>query len=236
MAGNIRLLEHYRTDSPESKFPYVRKKSFPQSALSVLLLVFVNKMGIKARYKTSKECILTRFLVWCNNSLPFASSKYFARRPASSIIEHETARFTVGLIFQTGKLEQNIQASKAVCTRSSFPVLEFRRQVPERRVRTTAFPPSPHTTHTSSSGKIMVIRRKFHYLLIMETFLQERQGVIFSSNSCHSARNKYHSSKGFQITTLRTCLQGVGLEHFSDYADHTQRYTQTHCMLHCLRK
>jgi len=128
MAGNIRLLEHYRTDSPESKFPYVRKKYFLQRALSVLLLVFVNKMDIKAKYKTSKECILIRFLVWCNSSLLFAiaSSKYFARRrlrsPASSIAEHETTGFTVGLIFQTGKLEQNIHVSKAVCTRSPFPV------------------------------------------------------------------------------------------------------------------
>jgi hypothetical protein len=65
----------------------------------VLLLAFVNKMDIKAKDKTSKECILTRFLAWCNSSLPFAfaSSKYFARRrrgsPASSITENETTGF-----------------------------------------------------------------------------------------------------------------------------------------------
>jgi hypothetical protein len=205
MAGKIRLLEHYRTDSPESKFPYVRKKSFLQSALSVLLLVFVNKMDITARYKTSKECILTRFLVWCNSSLPFAfaSSKYFARRrlgsPASSIAEHETTEFTVGLIFRAGKLEQNMQASKAVCTQSSFPVLEFRRQVPERRVCTTALPPSPDATHTtsSSSRKIKVIRRKFHYLLIGETFLQEH------------VRESYFQAIVATQPETNTILQGV---------------------------
>jgi hypothetical protein len=110
MAGNNQLLEYYATDSPESKLSYVRKKkSFLQSALSVLLLVFVNKTNIKARHKTSKECDFSRFLVRCNSSLPlaFASSKYFARRrlgsPTSSIAENETTGFTVGLIFQTGK-------------------------------------------------------------------------------------------------------------------------------------
>jgi len=162
-------------------------------------------MIIKARHKTSKECILTRFLVWCNSSLPFAfaSSKYLACRrlvsPASSIAENET-RFTVSLIFQTVKLERNIQASKAVCTRSSFPFLELRRQVTERRVWKPPFL-RLHTPH---------IRRRQERLKLLEgnfaicssgkhSYKNTSLGVIFSSSNYHSARNKYPSSKGFKL-------------------------------------
>ena len=82
----------------------------------------------------------------------------------------------MGLILRTGKLEENIRACKAICTRSSFPVLELRREdLTERRIWTNALPPSPYTTRTtSSSGKIKVIRTKFRCLFVGEKFLQKQ--------------------------------------------------------------
>ena len=165
--------------------------------------------GTKHRRNTFS--LVSLYGVTVPRSFTFASSKYFARRrlgiPTSSVAENETTGFTVSLIFQTGKLEQNIQASKAICTQSSFSVLELRRQVTERRVWITVLPPSPYATHTSSSGKIKVNWKIFCYLFIGEKFLQEHQPGrhIFKQQLPLTPKQKPFF-KGFQIMTLRTCL------------------------------
>jgi hypothetical protein len=81
----------------------------------------------------------------------------------------------------------------------------------------------------SSSGQIKVITKKFRYLFIGETFLQEHQsGRHIFKQYLPLSPKQIPFLKGFQIMTLRTrLLKGTGREHFRDYADLTQRYIRT---------